>query len=115
MRMLRVSAKGRPIGAVEVAETMRSRAVGLLGRTSLAPGTGMYLSPCLQIHTWFMRFAIDVIFIDRDGEVVRVHDSLAPFRLAWGGLRARAVLELPAGTARQAGLQRGDRLELEAA
>ena len=112
---MRISVKGRPIGAVEVAETMHSRAVGLLGRTSLAPGTGVYLSPCLQIHTWFMRFPIDAVFIDGEGQVVRVHDSLAPWRLAWGGLRARAVIELPAGTARQAGLQRGDRLELEAA
>ena len=102
------------IAQLELADTMWSRAVGLLGRQALAADTGLLIKPCLQIHTWFMRFAIDAVFVDSNNEIVRVVDTLTPFRSAWGGLRARAVLELPAGTARRHGLEPGMQLRIEA-
>jgi len=88
---------------------------GLLGRDGLAPGDGLILTPCNMIHTCFMRFAIDAAFLDADGTVVRTADGLQPFRLAWGGRRARVTIELPAGALRQAGVRPGERLRIEPA
>jgi uncharacterized membrane protein (UPF0127 family) len=61
---------------------------------------------------FFMRFAIDVVFVDRQGAVVNPCKHVAPWRLASGGRRARAALELPAGTIERSGTRVGDRLEL---
>jgi len=82
--------------AVTVADTRASRRQGLLGRDSLAEGEALMLLPCSAIHTFFMRFAIDVIFVDRDNRVVRTMSRMRPWRIAitW---RAHSVIELPAG------------------
>jgi uncharacterized membrane protein (UPF0127 family) len=82
----------------EVAATFRTRLVGLLGRESLAPGTALVLRPSGLIHTAFMRFPIDVIFLDGRQRVVATTAHLQPFRVAWGGWKARIAVELPAGT-----------------
>jgi uncharacterized membrane protein (UPF0127 family) len=79
--------------AVEIAATRRTRRRGLLGRDSLDPSAAIVLTPCCSIHTAFMRFAIDVVFIDRDGCVVRIVSKLPPWRAAWA-VRAHAVVEL---------------------
>jgi uncharacterized membrane protein (UPF0127 family) len=104
---------GTVLGLVEVAETARTRMVGLLGRDALPAGQGLMLRPCAMIHTCFMRFAIDVLFTDRRGRILRGFHALRPFRLAWGGLRARQALELPAGTLRRARVTPGATLRLE--
>jgi len=84
----------------EVARTFPERAVGLIGRRSLAPGTGLLIERCNAIHTFFMRFPIDATFLDREGRVVKVVRNIRPWRfLVWGGWRAVAVLE----TATEAG------------
>lgn len=88
--------------------TPLGRAVGLLGRSALPPGTGMWLHPCRSIHTLGMRFPIDAVFVDRRGVVVRVCGWLRPWRLVPFVWRARGVVELPAGAAR--GLTAGDQL-----
>ena len=81
----------------EVAETFAARAKGLIGRKSLAPGTGMLITKCNCIHTFFMRFPIDATFLDRDGKVVKVVRNIRPWRLwVWGGWRAKSVLETAA-------------------
>jgi uncharacterized membrane protein (UPF0127 family) len=85
---------------------------GLLGRTSLEPGSGMLIDAAPSVHMFFMRFPIDVVFLDRDWTVLRVVHALKPWRVA-GARRAVAALELPAGTAAQAGLTGGDVLVLE--
>lgn len=95
----------------QVADTTRSRLRGLLGRAGLEPGEGVLLRPTGSIHTWFMRFEIDAVFLDRDLRVVRVVSRLRPWRVA-AGRRAHAVLELPAGEARGAGVAVGERLTL---
>ena len=78
----------------EVAETFAERAKGLIGRKSLAPGTGMLITKCNCIHTFFMRFPIDATFLDAQNRVVRVVRDIRPWRLfVWGGWRARKVLE----------------------
>src|SRR5436190_24266638 len=92
-----MTADGREVARVEVAVTARQRARGLLGKSALAPGCAMWLSPGRSIHTIGMRFAIDVVFLDRDWRVVTIREAVVPFRLAWGGWRARGVLEFAAG------------------
>jgi uncharacterized protein len=94
----------------EVADTFLGRARGLLGRRELASGAGLLIRPTFSIHTFFMRFPIDAVFLDRSGSVIDVVGRLKPWRAATR-LRARAVLELPAGEADRVTLRIGERLE----
>lgn len=94
---------------VEVAETVLSRARGLLGRGHLARGMGMTFRPGWSIHTAFMRFAIDVVFLDAELVVRRVDSELRPFRTA-SFKGAREVVELAAGECALRGLQVGDHI-----
>jgi uncharacterized membrane protein (UPF0127 family) len=89
-----------------LADTALSRCRGLLGRSGLSSGEGMLLRPTSSVHTAFMRFAIDVVFLDRADRVLKVADDLGPWRMA-GCRGARAALELPAGEARRRGLKPG--------
>jgi uncharacterized membrane protein (UPF0127 family) len=94
-----------------VAESPSSRVRGLLGRRGLEGGEGLLLRPASSIHTWFMRFPIDAVFLAADGRVVRIADDLRPWRAA-GRRGARAVLELASGECARQGLKLGDRLVL---
>ena len=94
-----------------LAATPLARMRGLLGRRSLPRGEGVLLRPAGSVHTAFMRFAIDVVFVDRDLVVRCVVSDLPPWRTA-GARRARAALELAAGEAARRGIEPGDRLEL---
>jgi uncharacterized protein len=87
------------------------RLKGLLGKAGLAAGEGMLLQPARAIHTWFMRFPIDAVFVDRELRVVGVAPHLEPWRSArMAG--ARAVLELAAGEGARRGLRAGEQLTL---
>jgi hypothetical protein len=90
-----------------------TRRKGLLGRDSLAEGAAMIIAPTNAIHTFWMRFAIDVAFVRRNGEVVKIHEALAPWRAAVGAT-AYAAIELPAGALRRADVRVGDVLNLMA-
>jgi uncharacterized protein len=94
-----------------VAETALSRMRGLLGRARLERGEGLLLRPAGSIHTWFMRFAIDAVFVDGDDRVVRAVSDLRPWRIA-ACRGARAVVELAAGECERVGLAAGERLVL---
>jgi uncharacterized membrane protein (UPF0127 family) len=96
----------------EIPGSAFGRARGLLGRSGLEPGGGMLIDRAGSVHMFFMRFPIDVVFLDRDRKVVGVRHRLAPWRVA-GARRAVAALELPAGTAVAAGIREGDMLLLE--
>jgi uncharacterized membrane protein (UPF0127 family) len=96
---------------VSLALTRADRNRGLLGRDSLDPSAALVISPCSSIHTMFMRFPIDVIFVDRDGRAVRIVRDLAPWRIAVA-LRAHAVIELAAGSLRTREVRVGDELHL---
>ena len=98
---------------VEAALDSASRRRGLLGRDSLRD-TALVIAPCSAIHTFFMRFPIDVIFIDRQGVVVKVTPDLPAWRMsgAWG---AYAVCEVASGTVRRTGTRAGNRLILRTA
>jgi uncharacterized protein len=93
-----------------VAATPYARMRGLLGRRSLPSGQGILLRPAASVHTFFMRFAIDAVFLDEDLRVVAITPNLRPWRAA-GKRGARAVLELPAGECDRRGLSVGDRIQ----
>lgn len=96
----------------EVPRSWFGRMRGLLGRDGLEPGTGMLIDAAPSVHMFFMRFPIDVVFLDRDRKVVGVRHELRPWRVA-GARRAVAALELPAGAAAAAGVEEGDVLVLD--
>jgi hypothetical protein len=93
-----------------VADSPRQRARGLLGREKLDPGEALYLATS-SIHTHFMRFPIDAVFLDGDMRVVRIRHNLKPWRFAFRR-GARGVLELEAGLCERVGLELGERLIL---
>jgi uncharacterized membrane protein (UPF0127 family) len=95
----------------ELADTALSRMRGLLGRRGLDAGGGMLITPCPSVMTFFMRFAIDVVFLDRENTIVGIAHTLRPWRVA-GARRAHSALELPAGTAASLRLQEGDLLSI---
>jgi uncharacterized membrane protein (UPF0127 family) len=95
----------------EVAERMIPRMRGLLGRDGLGPGEGMLLKRAPSIMTFFMRFPIDVVFIDKAQTIVKIAHSLGPWRIT-SARRAVAALELPAGTAAALDLEPGLKLVL---
>ena len=111
--LVRVTAPGGRVVCTrcEVAESAVARMKGLLGRKGLGPGQGMLITPAPSVMTFFMRFPIDVVFLDRDRKIVGISNTLVPWRVA-GARRAVAALELPAGAAETCGLQLGDVLEL---
>ena len=86
-----------------------SRRRGLLTREGLDAGTALVLAPCEAIHTFFMRFPIDVAFVTSDGEIVGMRHALRPWRMAFSW-RAFATIELAAGSLAAAGARRGDRV-----
>jgi uncharacterized membrane protein (UPF0127 family) len=112
-RMMLVDERTHEVVAtsVELATTRSARRVGLLGRDHLDADAAMVLAPCLAVHTAFMRFPIDIAFVDRQGRAVRLVRDLAPWRMAIAP-RAYAAIELPAGALARHEVDVGDRLEL---
>ena len=96
---------------VALAVTQAERRRGLLGRDGLDLSAALVLSPCWAIHTMFMRFPIDVIFIDRGGRAVRIVRELPPWRIT-GAASAESVIELPAGSLQFRDVRVGDTLLL---
>lgn len=100
---------------VRVAKSFWQRAKGLLGEKSMPEGSALWIQGsdlvgCNSIHTFFMRFAIDVIFVDRDLKVTKVYRNLGPWRMTWPALGAHSVFELPAGSLSRHQVEVGDQL-----
>jgi uncharacterized membrane protein (UPF0127 family) len=93
-----------------VADTSVSRCVGLLKHDNLPEGHGLWIVPCEGIHTFGMKFPIDVLFLDRRKRVLKIRRNMVPRRLSLH-LWAHSVLELPAGTVDATGTLPGDQLE----
>ena len=96
---------------LEKAHTGATRRKGLLGRECLLPGQGLWIAPCESVHTFFMRFPIDLVYLDRKLQVKKVRHRVGAWRLS-ACFSARSVLELPAGTALATRTERGDRVEI---
>lgn len=101
------------VDRLELADDSASRRKGLLGRDALDPALAFVIAPSQGVHTFGMRFPIDIVGVARDGRVVKIRSRVPPRRLvfAW---TAFAILELAAGVAQNAGLQVGDRLTAKA-
>jgi uncharacterized protein len=97
--------------SADIADTSGQRQKGLLGRDNLPVGQGLWIVPCESVHTCGMKFAIDVLYLDRKKRVRKLRRSMLPWRLSMC-LLAHSVLELPAGTIEQTGTTAGDQLEL---
>ena len=98
---------------LEFAVTRKARRRGLLGRDGLGASSALILSPCFAIHTAFMKFAIDVVFIDTEWRVLRTLSEVPAWRIAVAR-GASFVIELPAGSLRRSNVAVGDRLFLAA-
>jgi hypothetical protein len=107
--------RGTILGSsVEKAGSGDTRRKGLLGRDGLGPGEGLWIVPCESVHTFFMRFAIDLVYLDRKHCVRKVRHAVGAWRLS-ACLSAHSVIELPAGTAEATLTQKGDQIEIGAA
>ena len=100
------------VSRLAVATSSEDRRRGLLGRSSLEAGEGMLLEPCMAVHTVGMKFAIDVVFLDKQRRVVAICPAVEPGVLHKGSLKARSTLELPAGAAAAKHLEVGDSLQI---
>jgi uncharacterized protein len=99
---------------LEVAGSGKRRRKGLLGRDGLAPGEGLWIVPCESVHTFFMRFPIDLVYLDNEHRVRKVRNAVGAWRLSMC-IFAHSVIELAAGTVRETETRRGDQLEIEPA
>jgi uncharacterized protein len=114
---LRISNLTRPAELahwVEVADNGAKRRKGLLGREMLSAGEGLWIVPCEAVHTLGMRFAIDLVYLDRDRRVQKVRNDVPPWRLSVC-FSAHSVLELASGSIRRTGTKPGDQLQFSTA
>jgi hypothetical protein len=92
------------------ARGIKSKLLGLIGRDSLEQACAMLIPGCRQVHTFFMRFAIDVLFLNSARKVIGMECEMAPFRISRFYLKGKSVLEMPAGTLKRMGVRLGDTL-----
>jgi uncharacterized membrane protein (UPF0127 family) len=97
----------------QLASSLRDRTVGLLGRSGLEAGQGLWIERSPSIHMFFMRFAIDAVFVDEQDRVVRIVEHLRPWRIVAWARGARDCIELPADSVRGTGTSVGDQLARE--
>ena len=115
MTKLRVTNKTRGTlvaDRADIADTSLKRRTGLLKHTGLAPGEGLWITPCEGVHTFGMKFPIDVIFLNKKKKVLKIRPNMVKRRLALS-LLANSVLELPAGRLAETQTAAGDLLEFE--
>src|ERR1700692_960833 len=99
LRVVNLTRGTELVTSLEVADTSRTRRRGLLGRMSLSPGQGLWIVPCQSVHTWFMRFPIDLIYLNGEKRVEKLRSDVVPWRLS-ACFSAGSVLELATGRIR---------------
>ena len=112
-RVLRIhnQTRGRPlVSEGRAARRFWTKLRGLLGYPPLRAGQGLWIESCNSIHTLGMGFPIDVLYLDREGRVIRLAEKMQPNRIGPLVWRARSVVELPAGAIEKGGTKVGDRL-----
>ncbi len=95
-----------------MADTSKKRRTGLLKHERLEPGEGLWIVPCESVHTFFMKFAIDLVYLDRKRKVRKIRNAVPAWRMSMC-LSAHSVLELPAGTIASSGTTVGDELVID--
>lgn len=96
-----------------LASSFVDRFLGLMMRSGVEDGGGILLTKSSSIHSFFMRFRFDALYLDNDGRVVKVVEAMAPWRISFGGKGAKNTLELAAGAASASGTQAGHLLAFE--
>jgi uncharacterized protein len=106
--------RGTSLGeAIEVAMTSAQRVKGLLGRECLADGQGLLFKGTSSLHTFFMQFPIDILYIDKKGKVLKTANGVKPFKLVMAPFRAHYALELPAGAIAKSSTRVGDHVRFD--
>ena len=113
MKIINISNKKVICQNASLADTPISRIFGLLKHKSLPPDEGLVITRCRSIHMFFMRFAIDVIFIDKNSRIVGLVKSIKPFRMSPYFFKARSAIELAAGTIEKTRTLIGDQILFE--
>ncbi len=98
--------------SIGLANTSATRRTGLLKHTHLAPGEGLWIVPCESVHTFFMKFPIDLVYLGKDKKVRKVRHAVKPWRMS-ACFSAHSIIELPAGVAQESQTQPGDELHVE--
>lgn len=110
---VRNQTRGTVLGrAIDVADTSATRRTGLLKHSHLQAGTGLWIVPCESVHTFFMKFPIDLVYLNKQRRVRKVRNAVPPWRLS-ACLLAHSILELPAGTVEETGTKAGDQLVVD--
>ena len=108
-----VRGKATVIGdKIAVADSSATRFLGLMGKRSLEPGSGMWITPSSGVHTFWMRMRIDIVALDKENRVVALAHSVPPWRISCVSLKTRSVLELPAGRIAECGISVGDTVNI---
>jgi uncharacterized membrane protein (UPF0127 family) len=113
VKLVHAATKQTLIPRLEVAASMWPRMRGLLGRDGLAGDEALWIQRCGSVHTFFMKFPIDLIFLDREMVVTKTFAKVVPFRLIWPGFRADSVVELQAGFLEKNPVRVGDKLHVD--
>lgn len=113
VKLLNITRGTQLASRLEVADRDSTRTKGLLGRKGLEAGGGLWIVPCEAVHTFFMRFSIDLVYIDRQHRIRKVRSNVPPWRLS-GCLAAHSVIELPPGVIERTQSRAGDQLEFAA-
>lgn len=111
-RILNITRRTDIATAAEIANTSATRQKGLLGRTGLPEGGGLWIVPCESVHTFFMKFPIDLVYINRGKVVTKVCPGVRPWRIS-ACFSAHSIIELPVGAIHRSRTTPGDQLEFE--
>jgi uncharacterized membrane protein (UPF0127 family) len=98
--------------SIDLANTSATRRTGLLKHSGLGRGEGLWIVPCESVHTFFMKFPIDLVYVDRQNTVRKVRHAVKPWRMS-ACFSAHSIIELPPGVAQETGTVAGDQLEIE--
>lgn len=113
MKLLAVNGNKTLVSRLEVANTLWSRTKGLLGRREMAPDSALWILRCNSVHTFFMKFPIDLVFVDRKMVVKKTVAHVPPGRIVWPVLSASSVIELNAGFLDLNPLRVGEKLHVD--
>lgn len=100
------------IPQLRIARTLRARTRGLLGTSSLPADEALWIHRCNSIHTFFMRYPIDCVFLDRDLVVRSLVEHVKPGRIVWPQWRAWSVVEMKSGRIQELGIRKGEKLDV---
>ncbi|RKQ33297.1 DUF192 domain-containing protein [Oceanobacillus halophilus] len=113
MQLINVNTDQMIADDVKSAYTFMSRFKGLMMKKSIAENAGLHISPCSSIHTFFMKFSIDIIYLNQNNEIVGIEESLEPGKIGKRFADAKSVIELPAGTHKRTSTVIGQKVALQ--